>query len=369
MDQQEFERRMFALIERKIANSSMRDSTAHGYAHLILDRMKDERTDKKAADFALRQHNALLEVCGEAPHGGFWMRLAQPVQKRDLDATSGSAVIPTRINPEMIPSLVPNSSVIASGAQIIPVDVTGPLALPRIATGATVSVTADNSAPAGGDPTLDQCILTPFTISASISFSKQLTRMSAFGPALESAIAEDLQRRAFAELDRLVLAGSGSGEPQGIIGNSNVATYAAGVDGAAPTPAMLYAMEKELGSAYSGGALTWFVNAAMRKTVRETATGAGLSPLWSDDNALLGYSTVVTEHIPSDLSKGSGTNLSASVLGDFSQVVIGFWKPAFEVLFNPYATNRSVSVTVFADVGFGLMRNEAFIVCKDFVTA
>jgi len=369
MNQQEFEHRMFALIEKKIANSSMRDSDSHGYMHLILDRMNDERADKKAADFALRQHDALREVCGEAPHGGFWMRLAQPVQRRDLDATSGSALIPTRITPEMIPSLVPNSSVIASGAQIIPVDGSGPLALPRIASGATVSVTADNSAPPGGDPTIDQCVLTPFTVSAKISFSRHLTRLSAFGSALESALAGDLQRRGFAELDRIVLAGSGSGEPQGIIGNSNVATYAAGVDGAAPTPAMLYAMEKELGSAYSGGALTWFVNAAMRKTARETPTGAGLSPLWSDDNALLGYSTVVTEHIPSDLSKGAGTNLSASILGDFSQVVIGFWKPAFEVLFNPYATNGSVSMTVFMDVGFGLMRNEAFIVCRDFVTA
>jgi HK97 family phage major capsid protein len=369
MNQQEFERRMFALIERKVANSSMRNADAHGYAHLILNRMEDERADKNAADFALRQHDALREVCGEAPHGGFWMRLAQPVQKRDLDATSGSDLIPTRINADMIPSLVPNSSVIASGAQIIPVDRTGPLALPRIATGATVSVTADNSAPAGGDPTFDQCILTPFTVSATISFSKHLARLSAFGPALESAIAGDLQRRAFAELDRIILAGSGSGEPQGIIKNSNVATYAAGTNGAAPTPEMLYAMEEELGSAYSGGALTWFVNAAMRKTVRNTATGAGLSPLWSDDNSLMGYSTVVTEHIPSDLSKGSGTNLSASVLGDFSQVVIGFWKPAFEVVFNPYATNGSVALTVFMDVGFGLMRNEAFIACSDFVTS
>src|SRR5574337_338773 len=104
MNQQEFEHRMFALIERKIANSSMRDSDAHGYMHLILDRMNDERADKKAADFALRQHDALREVCGEAPHGGVWMRLAQPVQRRDLDATSGSALIPTRITPEMIPS-------------------------------------------------------------------------------------------------------------------------------------------------------------------------------------------------------------------------------------------------------------------------
>lgn len=369
MNLDKFDRAIEHLFRTKVENSALYSANARAYSHLLMRNIHDDRADDEAADLAKRQHLAFERTCGDAPHGGFWMELAPVAGTRDLNATSGAALVPTRISKEMVPSLVPNSSVIASGAKIIPVDVTGPLALPRIATGAAVSVTADGSAASAGDPSLDQCLLTPFTISATIKISKRLATQSVFGPILESALAGDLQRRAFAELDRLILAGTGTGEPQGIIGNSAVTVYAAGVDGAAPTPAMLYAMEKELGSAYSGGALTWFVNAAMRKTVRETATGAGLAPLWSDDNALLGYSTVVTEHIPSDLSKGAGTNLSASILGDFSQVVIGFWKPAFEVVLNPYATNASISITVFMDVGFGLMRNEAFIVCDDFVTA
>ncbi|MBS0570201.1 MAG: phage major capsid protein, partial [Proteobacteria bacterium] len=292
MNHEQFERAAFAIFERQIARSSIMDSNARAYSQLLRRGVGEEFIDGKAADFALRQHNELSAVCGDAPHGGFWMPLVSRPQTRDLNASTGAALIATHVDASMIPSLVPQSAVIASGARIVPVNSAGAFALPRIATGATVSVTADGSMAAGGDPTNDQCVITPFTISATIKVSRRLSVQSVFGTMLESAISGDLQKMAFAELDRLILAGAGTGEPQGIIGNTDVAAYAAGINGAAPTPAMLNAMENELGRAYSGGALTWFINSAMRKTVREVATGAGLAPLWSDDNALLGYSTV-----------------------------------------------------------------------------
>ncbi len=291
-----------------------------------------------------------------------------PINRRTLDGTSGSALIQTKLAAELIPSLVPNSAVIANGARIAPINKAGTVNYPCIESGATVSVTADGSIPTAGDPTFSLCTLVPFTVAANIKMSRTLMNTNIFGAALEGALAVDLQRRAFAELDRVILNGSGTGdEPYGILNNSDVTLYSAGTDGAAVSQTQLTDMEFDLGAQYSGGELAWFTNAAMRRACRKKATAAGVSPLWTSTNRLLGWDTNVTEHIPSDLIKGAGTNLSGAILGDWSQVIVGLWAPAFEVVLNPYSNNGTVSLTVFLYTGFGLLRNEAFVRCLDFI--
>jgi HK97 family phage major capsid protein len=348
------------ILRERAAQGAHMDPAAYGFSHLLSRALGVNEVDHAAADYAQHLSDPFKERFGEPRHGGFYV----PMNIRTLNASSGQGLIANELGSELIPSLVPNSAVVASGARTVVIKQRGSFSLPRVATGATVTVTTDGNVATVGDPSIDQCTLTPFTVSANINFSRRLHLQNAY----ESALSGDLQRRAFAELDRLILAGSGTGaEPTGILSNSNVATYEAGTNGAAPSLAKLTDIEYELGSVYSGGEQSWFVNSAIRRKVRNTATAAGLSPLWNSQNQLLGYRTNVTEHIPSDLTKGTGTGLSASILGDFSNVLIGFWAPAFEVVVNPFASSGKVAMTIFMDVGFGLLRDEAFIKCVDFV--
>jgi HK97 family phage major capsid protein len=362
------------LVDQAVANLAARDVLfsldGGSFAHLLCRTFfPSAKYDSAAAERAQEQHELCDKLFGPPRHGGVWMPLS--AGKRTLNTSSEGALIASKLDGELIASLTPYCGVIAKGARVITQLKDGKFSLPRVETGASVKVTLEGNAPAAGDPTFDQCTLVPFTISASVPISKKLITQNTFGQAafLEQALSGDIQRRAFAELDRVVLAGTGINEPKGILNNTDVAVYAAGTDGAAPTLDNLSDIEYQLGVNYSGGPLTWFTNSAVRRKVRRTPTAAGLSPLWNSSNQLLGYDTAITEHIPSDLEKGESSDLSAAILGDFAKVVIGIWAPAFNVVVNPYGNvSGTVTLTAFLDCGFGLLRNEAFINCADLLT-
>ncbi|MFT3792000.1 MAG: phage major capsid protein [Rudaea sp.] len=302
------------------------------------------------------------EVYGQPQRGSFYMPFGGVM--RSLDSDSASPLIASPIASELIQSLTANSAVIKNGARVISNLKNGTLYFPRVANGAQVDVITEWQSPNSGDPSFDKCQILPFTIAASFDVSRQLSNTSAFRDNLIHTLSGDLQKRIFSELDRLIIAG-----PDGVFHNADISTYAAGANGAAPSLANLTDIEDQLGAAYSGTALTWFINSAMRRSVRKTATGAGLSPLWNGKNQLLGYETEVTEHVPGTFSKGTGTNLSGAVLGDFSQIVIGLWGPGFELKINPTINYGAFTrITAFLDCGFGFIRNEAFVACSDFIT-
>jgi len=371
-------------VERASAGSKF-DTRARSFAHLIAENGTAAEHRSIEATAAYQEHNEFCSRYGQPPHGGIWVPFV-PAWSRVLSTANSESLIPTNLMQELIPSLTPLCAVIASGARVVPTNSNGAFAYPRMASGSSVAIVSERTQsgtdPVTGDPIyqptqvpasdprVDQCIVSPFTLAASTNISRRLILQNVFADKIEAMLSGDLQRLAFAELDRLVLNGSGSdGEPVGILSDPDVGAFAAGTNGAAPSLANLSDMEYELSLAYSGAPLTWFTNSAMRKKVRNTATAAGLSPLWSQDNKLLGHDTAITEHPTAAPTKGSGTALSAAVLGDFSKVVIGVWAPAFEVLFNPFAVSGAKpNLTAFLQVGFALQRKEAFMVCKDFVT-
>ncbi len=57
------------------------------------------------------------------------------------------------------------------------------------------------------------------------------------------------------------------------------------------------------------------------------AIGRGPTPL-----TLNGYPIATTNAVPSNLTKGSGSNLSAVVAGDFSQAMVGFYGNGLEIV-------------------------------------
>lgn len=367
------------------AQESIVDARARSFTRWIAEGALQDGHVSKVAVAAREEHIDFCARYGQPPHGGIWMPFAP--SWRELDTQNSGGLIGTELLAQLIPSLTPLSAVISAGARVVPgLTSNGAVAFPRMETGSTVGIVSETTQtgtdPGTGDPiyspttvpssdpSTDQCKVAPFTLAVNTNISRRLILQNTFQNQLENVLAGDIQRRAFAELDRLILSGSGTnGEPTGILSNSDVGTYDAGANGAAPSLANLSEIEFQLGLVYAGlNPLTWFANSAIRKTVRNTATGAGLAPLWSQDNKLLGYDTAITEHVPSDFTKGSGSNLSAAVLGDFAQVVIGIWAPGLEIVFNPLSASRKANLTAFLQVGFGLMRNEAFMVCKDFAT-
>jgi HK97 family phage major capsid protein len=375
MNREEFERRILE-IEVGRAATITRTPLALACAALIgrtfsVTGNSDEHANpaiRQAADLGQRLHDLVERNYGQPSNGGVWFPFTVG-DLRELNTTTDTALVNSFFTGKLVESLSPYSGVIAAGATVLPGLInSGKLIFPRVNTSAGVSWVSEGAPPPEADPEFGNCVIEPYTLAVNVPISRSFRASTT--QAIQVAIAGDVQRAMWAEVDRVVLNGSGSSQPTGILNHPDIPSFAAGTDGGALDLQSLSEMEFELGQVYSGDPPSWFINSAIRRKAKQTPTGAGLAPLWADSR-LMGTPTVVTENLPSDFTKGDGTDLSAAILGDFSRVVIGLWgAPAMEVLFNPVfdLNNGCYWLTIFLQVGVGFQRTEAFIACKDFDT-
>lgn len=82
------------------------------------------------------------------------------------------------------------------------------------------------------------------------------------------------------------------------------------------------------------------------KTVEKGSAGYPIY-LWGDNNQMNGYRAAATNQVPSNLSKGTGTNLTAMIFGDFSTLMYAFWG-GIDVLVDPYSNSTAGTVRVVA---------------------
>ena len=79
-------------------------------------------------------------------------------------------------------------------------------------------------------------------------------------------------------------------------------------------------------------------------------------------NRLNGYAAMASNQIPSDLTKGTGSSLSAIIFGNFSDLIVGSWGPGTELLVNPYSKDKEgvIKVVGFSFVDVGIRHPESF---------
>jgi len=78
---------------------------------------------------------------------------------------------------------------------------------------------------------------------------------------------------------------------------------------------------------------------------------------------------VVSQQVPSNLTKGTGTNLSALIFGVWSDLLIGQWS-GIDLLVDPYTGSNAatVRVTAFHDCDFAVRYPESFAECNEIIT-
>ena len=84
--------------------------------------------------------------------------------------------------------------------------------------------------------------------------------------------------------------------------------------------------------------------------------------------SLCGRRVVTSNNVPSNLTKGSGSNLSAIIYGDFSQLMIAMFAN-IEVLIDPYSDFASgkVGIRALASFDIGVRQAPAFAAIVDAV--
>ena len=216
--------------------------------------------------------------------------------------------------------------------------------------------------------------LEPRTFGAFVEISRLLAMESV--PSIEQVIRNDLLNSMADRLEYYAINGTGSGgQPTGLLNTAGIGNLdiSAGTDIADLTWADLVTLVKIVEAAnrvISPNALGWLSHPAVKAKLASTAKVSGtdsimlLNEPW---NAMYGYRAAFSSNVPTNLDPGDGgTDASALIFGDFSQMMIGLFN-APSILVNPYAGDKSgtVRITVLQEVDVAVRNGESFAVTDE----
>ena len=383
--------------KRDLADKAIREgATAAQFRNILLDAIADKPMDQVELGMnekEVRQYSLMnaIRSMASGKFGGFEAEVSQELAdkygreargfyvptdifKRDLtvgSATAGGNLVGTdHLGGDFIDALRAQTVMSGLGAQMMQ-GLKGDVAIPALNASTAVGFVAENNAPGSeGAPTFRQVTMSPKTMVQYVDMSRKLMAQS--DPSVEQIIRNDMIRQFAAKLDEVTIEGGGSNEPTGILGTSGIGSVAMGTNGDALDYASCVDLEKEVAIDNAlGGRMAFLTNpkviASMRQTARQ-ASGVEGNFILNDTNNLLGYGVTSTTLVPSDLTKGTGTGLSALILGDFTSVMIGMWG-GLDILIDPYtgSSTGATRVAMYQDVDVAVKHAESFAAIQDIV--
>jgi len=248
----------------------------------------------------------------------------------------------------------------------------GNVSVPKLSAQTTnTAFVAEGGAPTEGAATFSQVNLTPKTLASYVDCSRKLMLQS--DPSVEAVLRNDIITQFARKIDSVAINGGGTSEPSGIIPavpSGNV--VAMGTNGLAPTYAKIVELIKAVDvSNAMGGNPSFLTNpkviAALR-TIAKQSGGAEGNFIMEAASDILGYNIASTTLVPSNLAKGTGSNLSAAIFGDFTNVMLGFWSGVDVVVdTSSLSTSGGTRLAFFQDLDVGIRHGEGFSVIKDII--
>lgn len=212
--------------------------------------------------------------------------------------------------------------------------------------------------------------LSPHRNFISTAVSKDLIRQTSLDV---EGLLLDMMVGAHANLiEAAAIAGSGSsGQPTGIINNANINVVAMGTNGGAISWAKVVEMESVLNSSKANrGSVAYLTNPKVWGAMKVTPKAQGGERMILEGNMLNGYKADFSNLVPANLTKGTGTNLSAMIFGNFRDLYIGQWG-GIDIVIDPYtrATSGEIVMTLNAWNDAIAAEPKSFVAIKDIVVA
>lgn len=318
-------------------------------------------TDARAVERVHEVDALCRQMCGEGADGT-WIPLEALAARRDLDTTSGANLIGTGYSGTLVPGVTPTHGLVGAVTTITGLRA-GALTLPAIdsAVDASGGWSADGSGTTA-EPTFKAArTVTPMHLNVNMTVARRLVQMTASAD-LEAELRAHLLRRVYDELDRVLTAGAGTTEPLGILNDDDVPTLAIGTDGGALTWAKL--CDAEEAPALAVGEMVrpqWVMHPTLRKKLRQTTNPAG--DLILPESRLLAAPVSVSNAMPVDLTKGSGTDLTGLIYGDAAEIILGMWGGGIDLIVDPfkYGTTGALHLIARVEVGVVVRRPGALV--------
>jgi HK97 family phage major capsid protein len=228
----------------------------------------------------------------------------------------------------------------------------------------------ENAAADESSPTLAKASFTPKRLTGFMDVSKQLLVQSAV--AIESYLRNQMLAGHAEALDKAAFNGAGTAEPVGILNDADVGVIAIGTNGGAITKALVEQMVQALEEAKGMTPGSRFIGSPILKKIMKSIAldaGSGLF-LWGKDGEVDGILADVTTHVPKNIVKGTGTALTALILGDLSNVMFGQWGGT-EIVVDPFTQALTGMVRFIPSqyIDFHVIQPGRFQVIKDITTS
>lgn len=193
----------------------------------------------------------------------------------------------------------------------------------------------------------EKTLLTPHRSFVAGAVSKDLLRQTSLD--VEALLTNKILDAHAALLDSAAINGTGANsEPTGILKTAGIATVAGGTNGAAITYKKIVAMESAINTANANrGKLAYLTNAKVWGEMKttETLTNSGRAILDPASKMVNGYPADWSNLVPSNLTKGTGTNLSAVIFGNWEDLVIAQWG-GLDLVIDPFTSARKAEVNI-----------------------
>lgn len=277
---------------------------------------------------------------------------------RDLTATGqtsnagdqGGVAIQTDVG-QMIPALRPKLMVAQLGATILN-GLQGDYTEPRVTSEGTYAWEGETDANTESSPLFDAMSLTPIRLGAFTDVSKQLLAQQ--NQISEARVRGMLEFQIEKGVDLAALAGTGSGQPEGILNTSGIGDVAGGTNGAVPDFADIIALETQIAVDDADVMdMNYLTTPGMRGLLKAiTQDGTNAPFIWNMEGAeafMNGYRAYVSTQVPNDLDKGTSTGVChAIIFGNWRNLVLGNWG-GLDLVINPYTKSKNAIVEVVAN--------------------
>lgn len=286
--------------------------------------------------------------------------ITMPTQPED-----GSAVMERSPLRPVIDLLRPRTPLRDLGAQFL-TGLTGNVPVPTMTQGAVATWKGEIEELDKSNQKFSSVEMTPHRLGTWAIRSLQFLAQTA--PAVETMLRTDIENAMMEALERAAINGSGSnGEPLGILNTSGVNVFDTGTNGTAPNRALLVGLQALVEDQNVRMDTPGFlINVLTKATLLNTKIDAGSGLfLMGDAGTLLGEKVGVTSLMPKNLTKGTGTGLSAAVYGNWRDLLIGQWG-GMDITVDPYtlATKGQVRIIIQSFFDVLVQRAKAFAVAK-----
>jgi HK97 family phage major capsid protein len=328
--------------------------------------------DWSEAGFEREVAQEMTRQMGRSPNGIYVPEVA--LAQRDLLTTSNAASLigTQQAGDAFIDSLRPETQVMALGATVLS-GLRQNVSVPRMPAGTSAQWIDEDSEASESTPNFDAVTLSMRQLSAHTRMSRKQLKQSV--PGLDVILQNDLRRQIAIAVDRAAISGAGTAtEPRGILNTPGIGQVEIGPDGGVPHfPFVTRLMAEVQAANIAGNVYGYLTNYKVKGSLLSLSTmdGAAQSILSMAQNGpvIAGYKAAFSGLVPANGTKGSGTNLSTMIFGNWSDLLIGQWG-GIDIIIDEMteATKGNVRLVAHSEWDITLRHAEAFAAIRDIAT-